>query len=195
MEFNYNLLAGAASGGFCIALLGATGQGASSVYACIVRQPAMSRPQEASMPHTAALTITNPVLCGVTRDSDAWGDGRFRRVPGIAGTTASISLPGSGRMCCRRSTNASSAWPYPYANDTVLSVMIEGLRRHGGLEIKIFYMTPADGMVGQSVTAGQTIGSAQSLLAKYPGITNHIHLEIRQNGIVVDPQSLIPNLH
>lgn len=147
------------------------------------------------MPHTAALTITNPVLCGVTRDSDAWGDGRFgasrgdRRHNGVdivARFGQDVLSPVDGRIV---------RMAYPYANDTVLSgVMIEGLGRHGGLEIKIFYMTPADGMVGQSVTAGQTIGAAQSLQAKYPGITDHIHLEVRQNGVVRDPQSLIPDL-
>lgn len=45
---------------------------------------------------------------------------------------------------------------------------------------------------GQAVRLGQTIGSAHSLQSKYPGITDHVHLEVaRLGGRKLDATDLI----
>lgn len=45
---------------------------------------------------------------------------------------------------------------------------------------------------GQAVRLGQTIGSAHSLQSKYPGITDHVHLEVaRIGGRKLDATNLI----
>jgi septal ring factor EnvC (AmiA/AmiB activator) len=44
---------------------------------------------------------------------------------------------------------------------------------------------------GSVVRAGDDIGWLQSLQRRYPGITDPVHVEIRRNGVLVDPTTLI----
>lgn len=47
--------------------------------------------------------------------------------------------------------------------------------------------------LGAVVRAGEPIGRAQDLSARYPrGITNHVHVELRENGALADPADLLP---
>ena len=48
-------------------------------------------------------------------------------------------------------------------------------------EARVFYVDPAV-REGQPVRIGQKIGRAHSLQPRYPGITNHVHLEIGRIG-------------
>jgi hypothetical protein len=51
----------------------------------------------------------------------------------------------------------------------------------------IFYAT---GLLSGELKAGQHIAFAQNLGRKYPGITNHVHVEVRRGGAVVLPQEI-----
>jgi murein DD-endopeptidase MepM/ murein hydrolase activator NlpD len=44
---------------------------------------------------------------------------------------------------------------------------------------------------GDSVRLGEPIGAAVSLQRRYPGITNHVHLEIAESGRRIDAQTVI----
>jgi septal ring factor EnvC (AmiA/AmiB activator) len=44
---------------------------------------------------------------------------------------------------------------------------------------------------GSVVRAGDDIGWLQSLQRRYSGITDPVHVEIRRNGVLVDPTTLI----
>ncbi len=58
-------------------------------------------------------------------------------------------------------------------------------------EARVFYVDPGV-REGQAVHIGQRIGRAHSLQARYPGITNHVHLEIeRVGGRKLDPARFI----
>ncbi len=46
---------------------------------------------------------------------------------------------------------------------------------------RVFYIDPGV-TEGQAVRLGQPIGDARSLQSRYPGITNHVHLEISRQG-------------
>ncbi len=46
---------------------------------------------------------------------------------------------------------------------------------------RVFYIDPSVAE-GQAVRLGQPIGQAHSLQTRYPGITNHVHLEISREG-------------
>jgi murein DD-endopeptidase MepM/ murein hydrolase activator NlpD len=48
-------------------------------------------------------------------------------------------------------------------------------------QARVFYVDPSVGE-GDAVRLGQTIGHARSLQPRYPGITNHVHLEINKAG-------------
>lgn len=73
----------------------------------------------------------------------------------------------------------------PYAPFTGL--LIRGTGEHSGYEVKLFYV---QGNFCGSVKAGEPIGTAEDLAVKYPGITNHVHLEVRKNGAIVAPFDL-----
>ena len=71
----------------------------------------------------------------------------------------------------------------PYSNDTRFKGVEISSALHG---VKLFYFLPSV-KNGEMVKAGQRIGKAQNLGIKYPGIPNHIHLEVRVSGVSVDP--------
>ena len=81
---------------------------------------------------------------------------------------------------------------YPYAND--LSYRYARIITPDGYVVRQLYVAPASGVsVGTSVSAGQLIGTYQGLGKRYPGITEHVHVDIRHNGQLVNPTTLIPS--
>ena len=76
----------------------------------------------------------------------------------------------------------------PYKNDPrYRGVRIRGTGRHAGYEVKMFYL---QGLFCGPVKAGDVVGYAQNLEEKYPGITNHVHMEVRQHGVLLSPLDL-----
>ncbi|WP_230970326.1 M23 family metallopeptidase [Nitrogeniibacter aestuarii] len=148
------------------------------------------------MPTPQSPTLSNPINNGSRRGSDKWGSGHFAAPRGSRqhnGVDISASL---GEAVLSPIDAKVVRVAYPYATDLSLTgILLEGVGRHAGFTVKIFYMSPEQSKIGKQVSAGERIGAAQSLLTKYPGIKNHIHLEVRQNGVVIDPQSLMPTLH
>lgn len=61
---------------------------------------------------------------------------------------------------------------------------------------KLMYMDST--LIGQKVRAGQAIGTAQQISKKYGGATSgmldHLHFELRENGVLVNPISYFSNL-
>ena len=56
---------------------------------------------------------------------------------------------------------------------------------------RVFYVSPTVA-VGDTVELGDIIGAAQSLKQLYPGITDHVHLEVKDpDGNFVDPTPLL----
>jgi len=73
----------------------------------------------------------------------------------------------------------------PYGNDlSYKGIVIEGTDEWLGYQVKIFY---AEGLFSGKTSPSQKIGTAQNIAAKYKGITNHIHVEVRVAGVLVDP--------
>lgn len=74
---------------------------------------------------------------------------------------------------------------FPYKDDTSMrGILIRGSGSFSGWEVKIFYVI---GLFSGEVRAGGLIGHAQNLV-KYPGITNHVHMEVFQSGRQIDPR-------
>lgn len=82
------------------------------------------------------------------------------------------------------------AAPYK-SDDRFKGLVIEGLGRYEGYQIKLFYVDPRKKIVGRTVKQGETIGTAQDLTIKYPSITNHVHFEITLNGEQIDPSRFL----
>jgi len=58
--------------------------------------------------------------------------------------------------------------------------------------VRVLYVGPLVEL-GAVVRAGDPIGRAQDLSVRYPrGITNHVHVELKQGGVLGDPASLLP---
>ena len=75
----------------------------------------------------------------------------------------------------------------PYANDSVLS---GGDYKSENLVMRIFYMKPITNK--KSFKQGEIIGYAQNVAGKYgEGVSNHIHIEIRENGKLINPETMI----
>lgn len=76
----------------------------------------------------------------------------------------------------------------PYRDDpNYKGIVLKGIEQWDGYELKIFYV---EGLFSGEAFESQEIGSAQNLTLRYPGITNHIHLEVKYQGILVDPFTL-----
>jgi murein DD-endopeptidase MepM/ murein hydrolase activator NlpD len=73
------------------------------------------------------------------------------------------------------------AIPYPPFS----GLLIRGTGEYAGYEIKLFYV---DGLMCGPCKAGMIIGYAENLSIKYPGIPNHVHMEVRNGGVLVSPQ-------
>ncbi|NQY06536.1 MAG: M23 family metallopeptidase [Flavobacteriaceae bacterium] len=75
-------------------------------------------------------------------------------------------------------------FPIPYPDDPNYS----GIEiRNGNVKIKIFYAS-ATVQIGQNLKTGDPIAIAQDISAKYDGITQHVHIEVYVNDIVIDPE-------
>lgn len=73
----------------------------------------------------------------------------------------------------------------PYAASDLVHRGVEILS--GNEEHQIFYLKPIV-KVGDNVTKGQIIGHADNIQLKYgSSMTNHIHHEVTQNGVFIDP--------
>ena len=63
-----------------------------------------------------------------------------------------------------------------------------------GISYKILYMDVDRSIgVGSPIRSGQVLGIAQDITTRYPGITNHVHVKLRVNYVVVDPEKYIPS--
>jgi hypothetical protein len=79
---------------------------------------------------------------------------------------------------------------FPYRDDhTLRGILIRGTGEFSGYEAKLFYV---NGLFSGAIVAGGLIGHAMNLSMRYPGISNHIHLEVTLNGVWVDPRSCFP---
>jgi murein DD-endopeptidase MepM/ murein hydrolase activator NlpD len=60
------------------------------------------------------------------------------------------------------------------------------------LKARVFYVDPSVA-VGQTVAAGDALGVAEDLALRYPGgITNHVHVELRDAMGILDPEQVLP---
>lgn len=76
----------------------------------------------------------------------------------------------------------------PYQDDpSFRGLVIRGTGQWSGYEVKIFYV---DGLFCGKTTPGAAIGRAQNLTFKYPGITNHVHVEVRHHGRALSPHEI-----
>jgi murein DD-endopeptidase MepM/ murein hydrolase activator NlpD len=81
---------------------------------------------------------------------------------------------------------------FAYAGDQQLRY-VELTNRAIGYMARVFYIDPRV-EIGQAVRLGQAVGVALTLQARYPGITDHVHVELTDLARGhVDPAKFIPS--
>ena len=125
--------------------------------------------------------------------NDSQGDGFFgasrgrRRHNGIDILVTS----GSAVYCPIEGVMFRMAYPYgtTRGNDQWEGCVIVGVGDYKGYEVKIFYMRPF--VMGDYLFPGDIIGVAQDISRKYnPAMMDHLHVEVRRNGVLLDPAKL-----
>jgi len=113
-----------------------------------------------------------------TRNFDQFGSGHYgaprdggkrmhRGTDFICVVGQEIVCPSDGMVAIRKSR--------PHANEKWSGIIL----KNPHFTIQMFYFTPLDGIWGKSFSRGDVIGHAQDISEKYPGITPHVHLRIR----------------
>lgn len=138
--------------------------------------------------------IANPVGAG-TRGEDSYGSGAFgslrdggkRKHEGvdyIAPPGHQANAPIAGQI---------TRIGYAYKKDTRLQY-VELVNAQTGYSARVLYVAPSV-VVGQVLAAGDEIGTVQDLSVKYPaGITNHVHVEVRDpKGVTLDSSIILPD--
>lgn len=116
------------------------------------------------------------------RGHDDFGDGRFgaRRDGGTRAHEGVDYVATAGQTVRAPMSGYVTKIGYAYAGDTALK-FVEITNPALGYAARAFYVTPGV-EVGQTVRLGQPIGEVESLQGHYPGITDHVHLEILAPG-------------
>ena len=123
------------------------------------------------------------------RTHDRYGSGHFgasrgrRRHEGID----FAALPGSTVLAAHPGTVTKIG--YPYRDD--LSFRYVEITDDLGFAARYFYVEP-EVTKGQYVMPDDPIGSVQSLNDRHPGITEHIHFEVRDpDGMRINPSDYL----
>lgn len=127
------------------------------------------------------------------REVDGYGSGAFHASrDGGAREHAGVDYLSVARQAVRAPISGYvTGIGYAYEGDARLRY-VELTNRAIGYLVRVFYLEPAVG-IGQAVRLGQPIGEALSLQARYPGISDHVHVETSRIGRgYVDPTPLIP---
>jgi hypothetical protein len=128
------------------------------------------------------------ISSGGTRISDAWGRGQFgsSRIGHMHQGLDVKAAP--GEVIRSPITGTVTREAKPYAGDSRFKgVVVKGTGDWAGTEVKLFYV---QGWLQGRVEKGQPLGNAQDLSLRYPDITNHVHIEVRQSGLLVDPATM-----
>lgn len=74
---------------------------------------------------------------------------------------------------------------------------IQGIGVWSAYKIKIMYIYPDYALVNTTVLAGDKIGTAQNISARYnsSSMLDHVHVEVYENGIAIDPLILFNNMY
>ena len=120
-----------------------------------------------------------------SRLSDRWGSGQFGAGRGSRQHQGLDLLADPGEAVFSPIAGTIRREALPYAGDArYRGIVITGDGEWNGYEVKLFYV---EGLSCGSVRAGEVVGHAQDLSAKYPGITNHVHVEVRKDGRLLAP--------
>lgn len=143
-------------------------------------------------PTLAPPTLANPTGHAL-RGEDVYGAGFFgaSRASGARRHRGADYVAEPGEIVRAPITGVVQRIGFAYRGDERYRY-VELADAQTGRDVRVLYVGPSV-QLGASVEAGAPIGRAQDLSARYPrGITNHVHVEMRENGALADPSDLLP---
>lgn len=137
------------------------------------------------------------------RKSDNWGSGQFGASRGNRphlGIDLNYSPDEQVRapfpMSIYRVSN-------PYSTSSYSGIAFAASSNNIDYDGRLWYFEPNDDIIGKTVRKGQVIGYAQQINEKYPGMINHLHLQLQKlneealpsdieynNKVFTDPQNV-----
>lgn len=139
--------------------------------------------------------MISPTGLGVR--SDMAGDGGFRAKRGADIHRGIDFLCEPGQAVVSPISGIAIRSARPYAADKYYSGIVLG---NATVQVKLFYILPLTGIIGQRVEKGEVIGIAQDISDKYgkeSGMKPHVHMEVRLapvmtvlsgREVIVDPK-------
>jgi len=119
------------------------------------------------------------------RSEDAWGSGDYGAPRGSRRHRGIDLVVSPGEIILSPMDAVVVREAAPYEDDAAYrGLLLRGLGEWIGYELKMFYLVPT---AAGTLRAGDPLGLAQDISLKYPGITNHIHLELWHQGRTIDP--------
>lgn len=138
---------------------------------------------------TPQRSLRNIILGGmVKRGSDAFGSGSFgaSRDNGGRMHNGADYKARAGDFIMSPIGGTLTRTMQVYSDDSRYRGL-EIVSTSGDIAVKMFYVN-AVGNIPRTVVAGDHVGFAQNLSPKYAGITNHVHIEVRLNGKLENPE-------
>lgn len=123
------------------------------------------------------------------RGTDSWGSGAFGAPRGDRRHAGLDYRAHPGDKCLPLKSGVVTKVGYPYGND--LSYRYVEIEDMGGYRARYFYIEPAVAK-GDHVTMLTQLGIVQPLTRRYPGIKDHVHVEVRSpDGELMDPEDYV----
>lgn len=116
------------------------------------------------------------------RKSDNWGSGAFGASRGNRphlGIDLVYSPDEQVRAPFAMSINRVS---YPYASSLFSGIAFTTTSNSIDYDGRLWYFEPNDDIIGKTVRKGQVLGFAQQINSKYPGMINHLHLQLQKTN-------------
>ncbi len=120
------------------------------------------------------------------RNQDSWGAGHYGASRGNRTHNGIDYECPPGSQICSLTSGIVTKLGYPYGDD--LSFRYVEITGALGLRWRYFYVQPGVSM-NDIVERGQVIGTSQSLDKRYRGITEHIHLEVKDGDNYLNPEA------
>lgn len=121
------------------------------------------------------------------RGTDKWGSGAFGASRGKHKHEGIDYRADPGDLCLPMKPGVVTKVGYPYAND--FSFRYVEVEDFEGYKARYFYVDPVV-KEGDHVSLLSPLGVVQSLNGRYPGIKDHVHVEvISPDNRVINPES------
>ena len=125
------------------------------------------------------------------RGSDKFGSGAYLASRGSRKHMGIDFACAKGNKILSLTNGIVSKIGYPYnPRDTKKGHMRYVQVTHEGVDIRYFYVDPLV-KVGTSIRRWEVVGTAQGLLDIYPGITDHIHFEVKVGRTFLNPEEYL----